>query len=264
MIEYVAPNRRPKTIERYEGLIRKHISPVLGRIDLTKVAPSDIQTLEAKLLAQGMAPQGVHLVHNVISGAFKYALRMEVAWRNPAKAVTPPKIVRTEVEPPEIDRVKRILELAEEENHPLFPALWLIAYTGMRRGEALGLRHQDLNLDVGTISIIQTITRSLQGIITQPTKTNAGRRPIDIDDDSIGILRAHLGRQLLSRMELNGAYHDNGLVFPGPLGDPLNPMTLTRVFQSFAEKLGLQGAKLHDLRHFHASVMLQKGLVCYW
>jgi integrase len=185
---------------------------------------------------------------------------MEVAWRNPAKSVTPPRIVRKEVEPPEIATVKRILELAEEEEHQLFPCLHLIAYTGSRRGEALGLRHQDLNLEAGYISIVQTIGRSLhKGLIVQPTKTNAGRRSIDIDDRTVAVLRAHIGRQLLSRMELKDIYEGNGLLFPGPLGAPLNPMTVTRTFQSFAKRLGLKGATLHDLRHFHASVLLQNG-----
>jgi len=60
-------------------------------------------------------------------------------------------------------------------------------------------------------------------------------------------------------MELGNAYQDNGLVFPGPLGEPLNPMKLTRAFQSLAKKQGVKGAKLHDLRHFHATVLLQNG-----
>jgi len=125
MTEYVVPNRRQKTIERYEGLIKKHIAPVLGRIELSKLAPSDIQRLEAQLSATGMAPKGVELVHTVISGAYRYALQEDAAWRNPAKAVTPPKVLRKEGVPPEIARVKEILRLAEEEEHPLYPCLYL-------------------------------------------------------------------------------------------------------------------------------------------
>ena len=260
MAEYVVPNTRQKTIERYQGLIDRHIVPTIGRIALAKLTPSDIQSLEANLIAGGMAPKGAEMVHIVISGAYKYALRMEVVWRNPAKAVTPPKVTRKEVEPPEIARVKRILALAEMEGHPLFPCLYLIAYTGIRRGEALGLRHQDLNLEAGTISIVQSVGRTLQqGIVIEPTKTSAGRRAIDIDDGTVTILRVHIGEQVLRRMELEGVYQDNGLVFPGPLGEPLNPMALTRAYQSFAGRLGIESARLHDLRHFHASVMLQNG-----
>ena len=234
--EHVVPNTRQKSQERYEGLIREHIVPSLGNIELAKVTPSDIQGLEARLLAHGMSPKGVESVHNVISGAFKYALRMEVVWRNPAKAVSPPKITHREVEPPEISWVKGVLRLAEVGNNPLFACLHLIAYTGIRRGEALGLRHQDLDLEHGTVSIIQTISRSVQkGIIVETTKSAAGRRVVDIDDITVNILRAHIGRQLLYRAELGDAYQDTGLVFPSPLGEPLNPMKLTRAFQALAK-----------------------------
>ncbi len=262
MDEYVVPNKRQQTIERYQGIIKKHITPALGHLELSKVALSDIRSFEARLSNRGMAPVGVKLVHSVISGAYKYALKDDngYTWRNPAKAVTPPTIVRQEVEPPDIVKVREILELAASEGHPLFPCLHLIAYTGIRRGEALGLRHPELNLETGIISVVQTVIRSLEkGIIIQPTKNSSSRRTVDLDDDTIDVLRAHLGRQLLSRLELGDAYEDHGLLFPKPLGNPLNPMILTETFQSYARRVGLQRANLHHLRHFHASVILQKG-----
>ena len=115
-------------------------------------------------------------------------------------------------------------------------------------------------MEASTISIVQSLGRSIQrGLIFQPPKTNSGRRVIDLDDSTVAVLRVHQGQQLLCKTRLNGAYQDQGLVFPGPIGGPLNPMALTRVFQSFAKKLGLTTAKIHDLRHFHASVMLQNG-----
>ena len=73
---------------------------------------------------------------------------------------------------------------------------------------------------------------------------------IDLDDETIDALRAHLGKQFLGRMELEGSYEDNGLVFPGPLGEPLNPMAVTRGFQSFAKRMGFNEGKVHNLRHF--------------
>ncbi|MED5569636.1 MAG: hypothetical protein VYE19_08205, partial [Chloroflexota bacterium] len=107
------------------------------------------------------APKGVEMVHNVISGAYKYAVSMEVAWRNPVKSVTPPKVIRKEVEPPEIAKVRGILSLAEAEDHPLFACFHLIAYTGLRRGEAIGLRHQDLNLEAGASRLFRpSVARS--------------------------------------------------------------------------------------------------------
>ena len=260
LADYVTPRARPKTAERYEGIIRKHVIPHVGQIELAKLTPTGIQALEAKLSAQGMAPAGVELVHTVLSGALKYALRMEVVWRNPAQVVTPPQVVRKEVEPPEIAAVMRILGIAKDEEHPFFPCLHLIAYTGVRRGEALGLRWQDTDLDGGTISIVQTLSRALrQGLIFQQPKTNSGRRRIDLDASTVSVLRAHRGQQLLHKLKLGGDHQDNDLVFADPLGAPLNPMALTRAFQAFAKRVGFVGAKLHDLRHFHATVMLQQG-----
>ena len=122
------------------------------------------------------------------------------------------------------------------------------------------MRLQDLDLENGTASIIQTVSRSVhKGIIVEPTKSAAGRRVLDIDDKTVNILRAHIGRQLLWKAELDDSYQDNGLLFPGPLGKPLNPMKLTRAFQKLAQKQGITDARLHNLRHFHASVMLQNG-----
>ena len=115
MAEYVKPNARQRTVERYQGIIDRHIVPFIGHVVLSKLTPSEIQAMEAGLTTRGMAPKGVELVHTVISGAYKYALRMEVVWRNPAKAVTPPKVTRREVEPPDIARVKHLLALAEQE-----------------------------------------------------------------------------------------------------------------------------------------------------
>ena len=260
LAEYVVPKRRQTTKERYERAIKRHILPELGHIQLVQLTPRDIQALETKMSADGMAPAGVQVVHNVLSGALKYALKMEMIWRNPAQAVTPPKVTRTEVEPPDIAGVRRVLELARTEEHPLFPCLYLIAYTGIRRGEALGLRWQDVDLEGGSISIVQTLSLSVEhGLIFQPPKTNSGRRVIDLDDGTVEVMRSHQGWQLLYRAKLEGAYQENGLLFPGPLGEPRRPLTLGRAFQSFAKRLGLKGGKLHDLRHFHASVMLQNG-----
>lgn len=257
--EYVVPNTRQKTVERYEGIIRNHVKPELGNLRLAKLSPSDIQSLEAKLIQAGMAPAGVELVHRVISSALKYAVRMEVLWRNAAQAVTPPKVVRREIEPPDVLEVRRILTEAIAQNHPLYAAIHLIAYTGIRRGEALGLRWQDIDLEAGTISIVQTLGRSLhKGLVFQPPKTNRSRRSIDLDPGTVDVLRAHKVKQLEHRLLLGEAYQDTGLVFPDPLGAPLNPMALTRAFQSLAHVLGLKELRLHDLRHFHASVMLQQ------
>ena len=232
----------------------------MGPIELTKLTPSDIQALEAKLTTSGMAPMGVREVHHVISGALKYALKMDAVWRNPALAVTPPKAERKEVVPPNMAGVKQILAMAQANEHRFFSCLHFIAYTGVRRGEALGLRWRNVDLETGAASIAQTVVVSQkQGLIFQPPKTNSGRRGIDLDDDTVAVLRALQGQQLLHKAALEGAYQDRNLVFANALGNPVYPDTLTRHFRKLAGAVGLEGLKLHDLRHFHASVLIQRG-----
>ena len=257
--EYVVPNTRQRTVERYRSVVTRHVAPRIGHIQLLKLSPNDVRALEAGLLAQGMAPKGVQLVHGIVSGFLKFAVRMEVLWRNVAQAVTPPKAEPLDVAIPDLGGVRRILKLAKQERDPSYPCLHLIAYTGVRRGEALGLHWDYVDLVAGTISIVQTLGRSTdKGLIFQPPKTSAGRRLIELDSRTVEVLRAHRGEQLLHKADSESAYNDNGLVFADPLGAPTNPMAVTRAFQRLARRVGITKIRIHDLRHFHASVMLQQ------
>ena len=260
LLEYVTPNLRQMTKERYERAMRKHVIPEIGHIKLTNLTPRHIQSLQAKLADNGMSPAGIDLIHNIISSCLKYALRMEVIWRNPAQAVTPPRHERTEIEPPDIAGVKKVLSLAKETDPISHACLHLIAYTGIRRGEALALQWQNVDLENGTISIVRTLGRSVEkGLLFEKPKTTSGRRVIDLDDGTVSVLRAHQGHQLLNKSQLEDAYEDNDLVFANALGQPMNPMMITRTFKRLAKECGLKDHKLHSLRHFHASVTLQSG-----
>ena len=155
---------------------------------------------------------------------------------------------------------KIILELARTEEHPLHACLHLIAYAGLRRGEALGLKWRNTDLVAGSISVVETLGRSHhQGLIFQAPKTKAGRRVVDLDARTVEVLREHQGQQLLGKMQAEGAYQDRDLVFADNLGRPLDPMGVTRGFQALAKRQGMAHIRLHDLRHFNASVMLQSG-----
>ena len=137
MKDVIIPNRRQKTVDRYQGDIRKHIVPHLGHVEIAKLTPSHVQELESKLLRDGKKSKGVQMVHNILSGAMKHALRMELIARDPVAAVTPPTAPKVEAFSPEIAHVQGLLRTAESLDHYFWPCIYLIAYTGMRRGEAL-------------------------------------------------------------------------------------------------------------------------------
>ena len=256
--DYVYPNTRPRTAERYESDIRLHIVPALGHMQLSKLSPADIQSMEARLLESGKSARSVQHVHAVLREALKHAMRWGFTFRNVAEGVDPPRSRRPEINPPDAENVWRILGLADET--PYRTALHFMAFTGCRRGEALGLRWSDIDLENGAASIVQSLQRLKgKGLVFQPPKSAKSRRAIALDSSTIDLLREHRGNQLLRQVEMEGAYIDQGLVFPGPQGGPLDPSVLTRNFEKLVKKAGLQGVRLHDLRHFHATILLQQG-----
>ena len=139
--------------------------------------------------------------------------------------------------------------------------LSFMASTGCRRGEALGLEWRHVDLENGTASIVQSLQRvGRTGLRFLPPKSTKSRRSIALDEDTVEMLRSHRGGQILTMAQLGSAYEDNGLVFPGPMGKPLDPATLTRNFEKLARRAGKRHVRLHDLRHFHASLLLKAGV----
>lgn len=260
IIEHVAPKRRQGTVERYRDICRKHIKPHVGHIQMTRLTPTDIKALEAKWASQGMSPIGILYAHRVLSAALKAAVKMELLYRNPAQVVDPPSPEKREVRPPDVSTVNRLLEASEQYGDLLYPALRLVAYTGIRRGECLGLHWNEVDLSRPEITITESLVRSAElGLILEPPKSRSGRRVINLDDGTAQVLHEHKVRQMEHRLVLGSTHEDNDLVFPDEFGAPLNPMALTRALQRAARQADAGHVKLHDLRHFHASLLLQSG-----
>ena len=128
-------------------------------------------------------------------------------------------------------------------------------------GEVIALRWENVDLDWGVTSIIESAQRLHgRGIVVQPTKSAAGHQGIALDPNTVEALRLHRGQQLLYGMELNGFYQHKGLVFPWQLGGLLDPSVLTRNFEKLARAAGYPGMRLHFLRHGHAPGLMKSGV----
>ena len=258
--DFVAPTRRWGTYDRYECCVRRHILPFIGHIELGRLSPSDVQALEALLLARGRTPWIVVTVHRALSVALNDALRLEMVYRNPVSAVSPPAVAQREIVAPEMAAVRAILHLAEAEDHPLYPCFHLIAYTGVRRGEAIGLTWENVDLQGGRIRVVASLSRHTGfGLVLDPPKSRAGRRIIDLDDGTVGLLVRHQARQQETKEVMGAAYEDAGRVFAGPCGEWIVPDRVLRVLKALGVRVGQPGMTVHSLRHFHASVTLQSG-----
>ena len=188
----------------------------------------------------------------------KYALRMELIGRNPVALVSPPATPKQESYSPIVEQVLALLAFAEDGEHPLWPFIHLIAYTGMRRGEALALTWGKVDLDNLRLLVAQSLVVTTVGVMLQPPKTDNGERVVDLDKDTVTVLRAHRTRQ--QRLAQQLGIGPPQLVFPrSDLTSWAHPNTVMHAVESMARRAGYPEITMRSLRHFHGSVTLQTG-----
>ena len=260
MAECVVGHVSQATEDRYRGIVKNHLEPELGHTELNELAPRHVQALQQKLLDQGMDPKGVNLVRTALSGAMKHALRMELIIRNPVAAAKAPPEPNREAESPPVDAVLRMLGLAAQQDHWLHAALHLLAYTGIRRGELLALLWDAVDLEKAEVRIVSSLGRRSNGLQLTKPKTARGNRTVNLDAGTAEVLRRHKERQEHHKSLLAGAYEDSGIVFADEVGRWSNPMRLTRLVKRLGRQVGYPDCSPHKLRHFHASVSLNKRI----
>ncbi|PKB65648.1 MAG: hypothetical protein BZY82_07885 [SAR202 cluster bacterium Io17-Chloro-G3] len=259
LADCVSVQTRPRTYERYESDVRLHLEPVIGHLKLSQLSPSDIQTLESDLLLSGKSSSSVRHVHVVLKSALKKTMKWGIVYRNVADLVDAPRVQTTEIDPPDIGLAMRIFD--EAFKGPYGPPIAFLAQTGCRRGETLALEWSRVDLEAGIAHITKSLQRiGRQGLKFTDPKSRQSVRRVKLGSRIVEILRERRGLQLLRQVELSEVWEENDLVFPGPIGKPLDPATLTRNFIKIVRKLGLDGVRLHDMRHFHASQMYANGL----
>ena len=210
----------------------------------------------------GLDPRTVNYVHTILHRAFKDAVRWGRLARNPADAADPPRAGQKAdgIHAWDAATLRRFLDASRTADDPL-RALWvLLATTGMRRGEAVGLRWSDVDLDSGRVRIVQTIT-STGGVaqVGEP-KTSRGRRSIALDAGTVAVLREHRRRMLEERLLVGADFDDRGLVFHRPDGSCLRPEGVSNAFLSRVRRYGLPRLTLHGLRHTWATLALERGI----
>jgi integrase len=156
------------------------------------------------------------------------------------------------------EQLSRFLEHVAQDR---VAALWIVAAsTGMRRGELLGLRWRDIDLDSGELSIRQTHVSYGKLRVTKEPKTDRGRRTIPVDPRAVVALRAHKRAQAEEKLAAGETYGDQGLVFADEIGEPLRPDTVSAAFRRHVRDAGLPHLTPHGLRHTFATVGLEAGV----
>ncbi len=258
-LEDYASQLAPKTYRRYEEVVRLHLVPVLGSLPLTKLRPLHIQDCYRQVLDKGRTARTVLHVHRVLRQALQQALRWQLLARNPADAVEPPRPGRYEIPALSPDQVRSLLTAADETRYGAL--IQAAIMTGLRQGELLGLRWRDVDLEASTLSVRQSCQwLPRQGFTFRQPKTHRSARPVALPPSTVERLRQHRSQQLEERLALGPAYEDNDLVFASPLGPPIHPNTLHVGWRRIVKAAGPGHVRFHDLRHAHASLMLQQGV----
>jgi integrase len=264
------PNLKPSTYASYERVLRVHVRPRLGATLLRKISGPDLDRLYTAMLASGRAdyregeplsPRTVRYAATILTRALKDATRKGLIPRNPAEQADAPRAGKTS---PGAEKswsatdLHRFLDATAEDYYG--PAWAFLASTGCRRGEALGLRWSDLDLDAKRASLVQSVQKVDGKVVFGEVKTSASRRRIALDDDTVTMLKTQRKSQAEQRLLMGPAWVDHDLVFTGATGEPFYPETVTRTFHSTIRRLGLPPITLHGLRHTWASLALEAGI----
>jgi len=264
--DYVRTNTAPRTAERYQEIVRIHLIPALGSFPVLVLQPHHIQKYYGSALESGrrdgkggLSAQTVHHHHRVLYEALKYGVKHGILVRNVAEAVDAPRPERKELAILAASDVQLILDACKETSY--YVLFFTLAYTGLRRSEMLGLRWGDVDLQKSTLSVVQVLHQLRGGkYIFREPKTKRSRRQIALSPSLAIVLWEHRLKQEHAGKLLGKPLESADLVFSHPDGRPIRPDSVTRAFPEIAESVGLRGVRLHDLRHAHATILLQQGV----
>ncbi len=250
---------RRSTYDRDSFLVNNHIKPILGGMKLKKLNSAHVQSFYRDRLDAGLSASTVHKIHDILRRGLAQAVKWHLLPRNVADVVKPPRPVPTEMVALSADDTRRLLEAAGEYR---LEALYILAiHTGMRQGEMLALRWQDVDMENAVVSVRRTLTRNGGKVAFGEPKTKKSRRSIRLTPQAVEALRSHLERQLRDMEILGDRYQDQGLVFTTDTGGPINPSNLRqRSFAALLKRAGLRHMRFHDLRHTCATLLLSRGV----
>jgi integrase len=256
----------------YATLCRKHLEPApFGAIPLDRLRPSDVEALVLAMRSRtkpvtdddaepgrALSDSTIRQVYTILRAGLDGAVRDGLLARNPAALVKRPGVERREAKHLDDADVTAVLQAAQASRY--HPVLVLIAATGLRKGEALALRWDRVDLDAGTIKVAATIARINHKLVISEPKTDRSRRTVPLPPTVVAMLRKHRTEQKSERLRAGNQWTDSGLVFTTEFGGPVDPRSFLRVIEVAAKAAGVEGVGVHTLRHSAVVGWLESGV----
>ena len=257
---YAKVKVRPSSHQTYRGYIDNHIKPNIGKIPLEKLTSLELQKLYKKLLnsgridraeskrqAKGLSPKTVRNIHQIIASAMKLAKEQKIIAADPTEGCALPKPEHREMKTLPVEQLTSFLREAKDSG--VFEMYYVELATGLRRGELLGLKWEDLDFEHENLRIKRQIARINGEIVEAPLKTKNAYRTLPLAEDTIAVLK--------QQKKKVGSSH---WVFPSPTGGPISPDSVLHMLHRVLKRAGLPRVRFHDLRHTFATLALQNGV----
>ena len=249
MENYAKIKLRPSTFKTSQGFLKNHIKPQIGGIPLAELTSLDLQRfykhlldggrvdrVEAKKKPKGLAPKTVRNIHQMIGSAYNLAMEQKLVTRNPTQGCALPKVEHKEMKTLTADQLSGFFQEARDSG--VYELYYLDLATGLRRGELLGLKWADVDLDRGVLKIQRAISRQNSKVVEAPLKTKNAYRTLPLSADAIDVLK-------MQKCKIG----NSEWVFPSPTGGPMSPDSVLHILQRVLKRAGLPRIRFHDLRH---------------
>ena len=257
---YAKVKVRPSSHQTYRGYIDNHIKPSIGKIPLEKLTSLELQKLYKKLLeggrveriesrkqSKGLSAKTVRNIHQIISSAMKLAQEQKLIASNPAEGCALPRMGHQEMKTLPVEQLHSFLREAKDSG--VFELYYLELATGLRRGELLGLKWEDIDLERGDLRVRRQIARINVEVVEAPLKTKNAYRTLPLAEDTVSIL-----------LEQKKKVAGSPWVFPSSTGGPISPDSVLHMLHRVLKRAGLPRIRFHDLRHTFATLALQNGV----
>ncbi len=250
---------RASTLQGYRGKVNGRIIPAVGHHRLDRLQPEHLEAWYIELADEGLASSTVLQLHRILSRALKVAMQRGKIARNVCSLVDAPSLRRDEVVPFSTEEARALLTAARGLRNE---ARWSVALAlGLRQGEALALRWEDIDLDTGTLTVKRSMQRLVgKGLVFDEPKSRAGRRAIMLPNGLRYALRAHRAAQLEERLAAGSEWQEHGLLFAQVNGRPIDPGSDWKSWKTLLALADVRDARLHDARHTAATLLLQQGV----
>lgn len=266
--EIAARKVRPSTLAGYRTYVDCYINPLLGDKRLDRLTPEHIANAWHQLLTVGrpnaetpkpLSSTSAHQAHRILSRALKVAYQRGHVTKNVATMIDAPQPADVEIQPLTKADAKRLLETVKGRRNA---ARWTVALSlGLRQGEALGLRWENVDLDEGTLAVRQSLGRVTgEGLVLGPVKSRAGRRTIKLPAQLLADIKAHRLVQNTERLAAGSRWIDEGFVFAREDGRPQDPKFDWLEWKALLTEAGVPDARLHSARHTAATMLLAMGV----